>query len=117
VKYRLIIDEFGGWELFQTLLATVRRVADRHGASLSNVASRYVLDLPEVAGVIVGARHAGHLGDTLRVGQLRLTDTDRGEIAAVLGQSVGPAGEVYALERDRTGRHGSIMKYHLGDGA
>ena len=117
VKYRLIIDEFGGWDLFQTLLAAVRRVADRHGASLSNVASRYVLDLPQVAGVIVGGRHAGHLSDTLRLCRVRLTDADRAEIAAVLARSLGPGGEVYALERDRTGRHGSIMKYHLGDGA
>lgn len=117
VKYRLIIDEFGGWELFQAMLMAVRRVADRHGASLSNVACRYVLDLPEVAGVIVGARHAGHLGDTLRVGELRLSDADRAEIAAILAHSTGPKGEVYALERDRTGPHGSIMKYHLGDGS
>ena len=114
VKYRLVIEEFGGWDLFQALLAVLRRVADRHGVSLSNVASRYVLDLPEVAAVIVGARHAGHLGDTLQVGEVRLTDADRIEIAQVLARSVGPEGEVYALERDRTGRHGSIMKYHLG---
>ncbi len=117
VKYRLIIEEFGGWALFQTLLAVVKQVADRHGASLSNVASRYVLDLPAVAAVIVGARHAGHLGDTLAVGALRLTAQDRADIAAVLAQRKGPAGAVYALERDRSGRHGSIMKYHLGDGA
>ena len=117
IKYRLIIDEFGGWALFQRLLATLRRVADRHDASVANVASRWVLDLPAVAGVIVGARHAGHLGDTLAVGALRLSDADRAEIAAVLARRTGPAGEVYALERDRGGRHGSIMKYHLGDGA
>lgn len=116
VKYRLIIEEFGGWELFQALLRAVRQVADRHGASIANVASRHVLDLPAVAGVIVGARHAGHLGDTLGVGALRLDDSDRAGIGAVLAQRKGPAGEVYALERDRTGRHGSIMKYHLGDG-
>ena len=116
VKYRLIIEEFGGWPLFQQLLSVVKTVADRHGASVSNVASRYVLGLPAVAAVIVGARHAEHLGDTLGVATLALTDADRAEIAAVLARRAGPAGEVYALERDRGGRHGSIMKYHLGDG-
>ncbi len=115
VKYKLIIDDFGGWELFQDLLATLRRVADRHGASIANVASRHVLDQPLVAGVIVGASHARHLGDTLRVGDIRLTAQDRAEIDAVLARRQGPQGEVYALERDRSGRHGSIMKYNLGD--
>ena len=28
-KYKLIIDDIGGWDLFQTLLATLRRIADR----------------------------------------------------------------------------------------
>jgi len=46
---------------------------------------------------------------------VRLTDADRAEIAAVLAYRTGPSGEVYALERDRTGPHGSIMKYNLGD--
>jgi aryl-alcohol dehydrogenase-like predicted oxidoreductase len=114
VKYKLIIDEFGGWELFQALLATLRRIADRHGVTISAVASRHVLGLPAVAAVIVGARHAGHLADTLAIGSFQLSDIDRADIDAVLAQAQGPSGEVYALERDRSGRHGSIMKYHLG---
>lgn len=114
VKYKLVIDEFGGWDLFQALLMTLRRIADRHDVTISAVASRHVLGLEAVAAVIVGARHAGHLADTLRIGSFHLTDADRAEIAAVLADAEGPSGEVYALERDRTGRHGSIMKYHLG---
>jgi len=115
VKYRLIIAEFGGWDLFQSLLQTLKRVADRHGTTLSAVASRHVLDQAHVAGVIVGARNASHLPATLAVAGLRLTGADRAEIATVLAQRSGPSGEVYALERDRTGPHGSIMKYNLGD--
>ena len=30
-----------------------------------------------------------------------------------LGEANGPHGAVYGLERDRTGRHGRIMKYNL----
>ncbi|MEY2884482.1 MAG: hypothetical protein RL490_2206 [Pseudomonadota bacterium] len=114
VKYRLIIREFGGWALFQQLLQMLRGIADRHGTSIAAVASRHVLDQPGVAAVIVGARHAGHLAATLQIGTLQLTDADRAEIAAMLVQAQGPSGEVYALERDRSGPHGSIMKYHLG---
>lgn len=115
VKYKLIIDEFGGWDAYQALLHVLKQVADRHGASIANVASRYVLDLPQVAAVIVGARHAGHLADTVRLGALALTAADHRDIDAVLAHRRGPSGPVYALERDRTGPHGSIMKYNLGD--
>ena len=114
-KYKLIIDDFGGWALFQALLETLRDVADRHNTGISVVASRYVLDMPLVAGVIVGASHAGHLGDALRVGEIRLSADDRNVIAAAIAHGHGLSGEVYALERDRNGRHGSIMKYNLAD--
>lgn len=115
IKYRLIIDEFGGWELFQTLLQTLRRIADRQGSTIAAVAARHVLDRPQVAAVVVGASHPRHLPDTLRIGTTRLDAADNAEIAAVLSQAQGPTGPVYALERDRNGRHGSIMKYNLGD--
>ncbi|TIW40752.1 MAG: aldo/keto reductase, partial [Mesorhizobium sp.] len=41
---------------------------------------------------------------------------DRARIAAVIAQSSGPLGDVYTLERDRHGRHGSIMHYNLNAG-
>ncbi len=50
---------------------------------------------------------------TIEVGSLALTDRDREEIAAVLARRAGPAGEVYDLERDRSGPHGAIMRYNL----
>ncbi|MEJ0047739.1 MAG: aldo/keto reductase [Rhodospirillales bacterium] len=112
-KYKLIIDDFGGWPLFQELLATLARVAARHRVDIAAVASRWVLDQTNVAAVIIGARNRRHLPATLAIGTLRMTDDDRAEIAAVLVRSQGPAGEVFALERDRSGRHGAIMKYNL----
>ena len=61
VKYRLIIDEFGAWEQFQALLTLLKAIGDKHGVSLSSVATRWVLDQPQVAAGIVGARYASHL--------------------------------------------------------
>ena len=113
VKYRLIIDEFGPWELFQALLATLKAVGDRHGVSLEAVATRWVLDQPQVAGAIVGARYARHLPKTLQVFDFALDEADRAAIAAILAQAKGPTGPVYGLEGDRSGRHGRIMKYNL----
>ena len=113
IKYRLIIDEFGDWDLFQTLLKTLNEIGARHEVSLSAVATRWVLDQPQVAAGIVGARYARHLPQTLKIFDFALTDTDRAEIEAVLALSNGPTGPVFALESDREGRHGRIMKYNL----
>ena len=113
VKYKLIIEDFGGWSLFQELLRTLRRVADRHNADIASVASRFTLDLNGVAAVIIGATSCAHLAANVGIGALKLTDADRAEIEGVGARRHGPKGDVYELERDRNGRHGSIMKYNL----
>jgi aryl-alcohol dehydrogenase-like predicted oxidoreductase len=68
-KYKRMIDAWGGWALFQELLAVLKQIADRHQVSIANVGVRYVLDRPAVAGVIVGARLgvAEHIADNARV--------------------------------------------------
>lgn len=113
VKYRLIIDEFGGWPLFQRLLRVLRDIGLRHGTGIGAVAMRWVLDQPAVRGVIVGVRHDGHLASVDAAIALRLTDEDRAAIAAVHADAEGPGGDVYALERVKGGRHASVMRYTL----
>jgi aryl-alcohol dehydrogenase-like predicted oxidoreductase len=115
-KYKLIIDDFGGWPLFQELLASLQAIGRKHGVSLAAVATRWVLDRPQVAGAIVGARYADHLPDNLSVFTLALDRADCAAIDAVLARRTGPVGDPYALERDREGRHGRIMNYNLNRG-
>jgi aryl-alcohol dehydrogenase-like predicted oxidoreductase len=112
-KYKLIIDDFGGWDLFQALLRLLKRIARKHAVGIGAVATRYVLDRPQVAGVIVGARNARHLADTLAVDRLRLDADDNAALAAILSERRGPKGDTFELERDREGPHGRIMKYDL----
>jgi aryl-alcohol dehydrogenase-like predicted oxidoreductase len=113
VKYRLIIEEFGGWGSFQELLGAVKRVADKHGVSVANVAARWTLERPQVAGVIVGARTAEHVRSNLATFGFELDDEDRRLLAAVTSRSAGPAGDVFGLERIPRGRHSAIMKTEL----
>jgi aryl-alcohol dehydrogenase-like predicted oxidoreductase len=113
IKYRLIIDEFGSWAAFQDLLSVLKSIADKHRVALSTIATAWVLRQPQVAAAIVGARYARHLPQTLEVFGLSLDDADLAEIAALLTTAPGPQGPVFGLERDRTGRHGRIMKYNL----
>ncbi len=113
VKYKLIIDDFGGWPLFQDLLQTLRGVARKHGVNLAAVATRWVLDRPQVAGAIIGARYAEHLPGNLDVFRFSLDGEDRDAIGKILARRTGPVGDTYSLERDREGRHGRIMHYNL----
>ncbi len=113
VKYRLIVEEFGGWARFQQLLASLQRVAARHAVGLSAVAIRWQLDQPGVSGVIVGARHARHVDRIAQACGIELDATDRAEIAKARAASSGPAGDVYTLERVKGGRHASVMRYTL----
>ncbi len=112
-KYKLIIDEFGEWGLFQELLATLRRIAQRREASIASVALAWVLDRPGVAAAVVGARHGRHLDSTLAALSLELDGADLAAIDAVLARGKGPAGPFYALEREIGGPHAEIMRYDL----
>ncbi|MCE0503969.1 aldo/keto reductase [Roseivivax sp. GX 12232] len=83
MKYKRFIDTTGGWARFQALMGALGGVADKHGVSVSNVASRWVLDHASVAGVIVGARlgENSHRADNARLMGLRLDTEDRAVIA------------------------------------
>src|SRR5918993_1444901 len=109
-KYKLIIDDFGGWGLFQELLRVLDGIAAKHGVGIAAVATRWVLDRPQGARAIVGARYAEHLPANLKVFAFALDADDRAAIAGMLARRRGPGGDTFALERDREGRHGRIMK-------
>ena len=113
VKYKLIIDEFGTWAQFQQLLRALKTIAMRHAVSLAAVAIRWVLEQPGVAAAIVGARYADRIATTLEVFSFQLDAQDRALLEPILVACPGPAGEPYALERDKSGPHGRIMKYDL----
>ena len=102
-KYKNMVDGWGGWSLFQELLSTLQQIAQKHAVSIANVAVRYILDQPAIAGVIVGARLSvsQHLEDNARVFNLMLAHSDYQQIDAVLGQSrdlyqaIGDCGDEY----------------------
>ena len=102
-KYKNMIDTWGGWTLFQELLAVMKQIADRHRVSIANIGVRYILDRPAVAGVIVGARLgvAQHIADNARVFDLALGADDQAMIEAVLTKSrdliklIGDCGDEY----------------------
>src|SRR6266849_6244516 len=88
-KYKQMIAAWGGWNLLQELLVVLKRIADKHGVSIANVGTRYVLDRPAVAGVIIGARLGltQHIADNARVFNFALDAEDLAMIEAVLAKS------------------------------
>jgi len=100
MKYGRFLRVAGGWEVLQRVLTAAKQVGDRHGVSIANVATRYILDRPGVAGVIVGARlgERVHVDDTLRLFSFSLSDSDRAEIGdalATLQPIPGDCGDEY----------------------
>ncbi|TLX92764.1 MAG: aldo/keto reductase [Thaumarchaeota archaeon] len=102
-KYKNMIDAWGGWNLFQELLVVLDTIAKKHGVSIANVATRYILDKPAVAGVIIGVRLsiAEHKSDNARVFSLQLDKEDQEKIKSITSRSenlferIGDCGDEY----------------------
>lgn len=102
-KYKQMIDAWGGWALFQELLTALRAIADKHEVSIANVAVRWVLDQPAVAGVIAGVRLglSDNRADNARAFDLALDEADSAAIEAVTSRSrdlfrrIGDCGDEY----------------------
>lgn len=102
-KYRNMIDAWGGWVLFQELLHALHQIARKHSVSIANVAVRYVLEQPSVAGVIVGVRLgvSEHSHENARALAFALDDEDYTAIEQVTQRSrdlfrlIGDCGDEY----------------------
>ncbi|KAL3419512.1 aldo/keto reductase [Phlyctema vagabunda] len=88
-KYFEAINVWGGWDLFQELLQALSLIAAKYKVSISNVATRWVLDFPYVGAVIVGCRMgvSDHSDENTACFGWKLDDQDRAAIDAVLAKS------------------------------
>ena len=102
-KYKKMIDAWGGWSLFQELLSTLKRIAQKHNVTIANVATRYILDKSTVAGVIIGVRLGivDHRTSNTQVFNFILDKSDCEAIDAVCAKSnnlfeiIGDCGDEY----------------------
>lgn len=102
-KYKNMIDAWGGWELFQELLSVLGDIAKKHHCSIANIATRFILDKPQVAGVIIGARLgiSQHREDNLKAFELKLDSDDVSAINTVTAKAndlfeiIGDCGDEY----------------------
>src|SRR5215218_6736604 len=102
-KYKQMIDAWGGWNLFQELLLTLKRIAQKHNVNIANVATRYILAKSAVAGVIIGVRLGivDHRDSNAQVFNFSLDKSDCDDIDSVCTKSnnlfevIGDCGDEY----------------------
>ena len=100
MKYLRFVETIGGWEILQEILNAVAQVARKHDVSISNVATRWVLEQRAVAGVIIGARlsEREHRADNLKIFGFALDKEDHRIIDAALAEAQpipGDCGDEY----------------------
>jgi aryl-alcohol dehydrogenase-like predicted oxidoreductase/enamine deaminase RidA (YjgF/YER057c/UK114 family) len=100
MKYKRFIDAAGGWSKFQNLLSILDQCAKNHGSSIANITSRYMLDEPHVAGIILGTRLgvSSHVTENLNIFNIQLSASDRKMIKdamALLERVPGGCGDEY----------------------
>jgi len=88
-KYYNMINAWGGWDLFQELLQILLQISKKHGCSIANVATSFILEKPTVAGVIIGVRLgiSEHKHDNSKVFGLHLDLEDTSMIKSVTDKS------------------------------
>jgi diketogulonate reductase-like aldo/keto reductase/enamine deaminase RidA (YjgF/YER057c/UK114 family) len=100
MKYRRFIDAIGGWQALQSLLHTAQSIARKHGVSVSNVATWWVLEQKAVAAVIVGARlcESEHRADNLKLFDFALDEQDQANLTSAFAATrrlPGDCGDEY----------------------
>jgi aryl-alcohol dehydrogenase-like predicted oxidoreductase/enamine deaminase RidA (YjgF/YER057c/UK114 family) len=116
-KYKRFIDAAGGWEPFQGILRAAGEVAGKHAVSISNVATRWVLDHPAVAAAIIGARitESEHRADNRNIFSFSLDARDKERLNAAFGTTTpipGDCGDEYRRPPYLTAS--GDLSHHLG---
>jgi aryl-alcohol dehydrogenase-like predicted oxidoreductase len=88
MKYKRFIDAAGGWSKFQSLLTTLNELATNHAVSISNIASKYILEQPAVAAVIIGARlgESEHIAKNKKLLEFQLSVKEQNTIHEALSE-------------------------------
>ena len=102
-KYYHMINRWGGWTLFQEILSTLKKIADKYGVSISNIAAKYVLENDFVAGPIIGVRLgiSEHIEQNSKLFSFSLEASDIQELNCIHSKSndlmkiIGDCGDEY----------------------
>lgn len=115
IKYKLIIDEVSH-EYYDDMLETLSKLAKKYNTTVSDIATKFVLQTSGVSSAILGPRNEKHIGELDKLWEFKLEKQDYDLLFNKLKQKTKKIkGDVYSYERDRVGPHGQIMKYNLNN--
>lgn len=110
VKYLQVIEDSLGWDGYQQLLDLLSEIAQAHGVSIANVATRYVLAQQGVAAAIVGVRNSRHVAQNAQVFSFDLSHDEVSRIRAFVDRYPTVAGEPFEQERTPGSKYRAIMR-------
>jgi len=86
MKYKRFIDQTGGWQRYQVLLRTLQPLAAAHGVGIACIASKFIMQQPAVAAVIIGARlgESEHITENRKLFEVMLSEEQMQSIREAL---------------------------------
>ncbi len=115
-EYRCIVDEAGGWDSLQSLLAALDEVARAKGVDIAALALAWVLGRSGVMATLVGASSAARIPGLQRAGEITLSEEDEAQIDEALKRLHPLAGDVGEFERDPAHPLARLIRSRLGAG-
>ena len=86
-----------------------------HGVSVSQVATRYILEQEDVAAAIIGIRSSVHVKDNDRIFSFWLSEEEKDMLRSLIDSYPTPEGEPFELERTPGSKYRSIMHMNINE--
>lgn len=113
VKYLQVIGDTMGYDGFQECLRLLKEIADKYNVSISNVATRYILDKDGVGAAMVGIRNSRNVENNLKMFSFDLSGEDTRRIDEFVKKFPILEGDPFDLERTPGSKYRNIMKMNL----
>lgn len=111
-KYLRVITDWWDWNLFQELLKTLDLVWKKHNATISEIATSWVLKQKWVSSVIIWVRNSKHIDSLDKILNISIDKEDLDLIDSVYFKWDELKWDIFDLERNEP-RHKDIMKFNL----
>jgi len=95
MKYKRFINAIGGWEKYQALISKLNEIAIKKNVSIANLATKFILQQPQVASVIVGARlgENRHIDSNLNILNFDLAEGELQNISMLINNLLSIPGD------------------------
>lgn len=115
VKYLQVIEDTVGAAGYEELLNLLSTIGKKYNASVSNIATKYILSKKAVKSAIIGVRSSKHVESNLALFNFELALEDVHLIDRFLSQYEILPGEPFELERTVGSKYRNIMKMNINE--